>query len=282
MKYKQSIIFMLLSALSFSLMQVFVKLTSDEVNLFIQVFMRNAVILIGCLFVIFFKKIPMKVTKKKKALFLRCLCGYLGVVLYFYAIKGMHLANSSALQKTSPFFVLIISAIFLKEKINFRQIIAISLAFMGVLFIIKPGLNYVFLPSIAALLSALFAAFAYVMISFIGEDIESVLIIFYFSLFSCLASIFFIDGLFDYSVYKNLVYLILLGVFGGLGQLFLTKAYRMVSPGKISIYNFSTIIFSTILGYIIFHESLDILSILGIVVIIIGGYLNNRASIKRG
>ena len=81
--------------------------------------------------------------------------------------------------------------------------------------------------------------------------------------------------IFDFAVptLKELLMLILIGVFGGFGQIALTYAYRMAPAAEISIYNYSGIVFSIILGYIFLGEILNMTSVIGCSLVIIAALL---------
>ena len=76
--------------------------------------------------------------------------------------------------------------------------------------------------------------------------------------------------IYDFAVptFKELMLLLLIGVFGGLGQIALTYSYRMAAAAEISIYNYSGIVFSIILGYVFLGEVLNLTSVIGCVLVI--------------
>lgn len=276
----KAVLCMLASALSFAIMQFFVKRTSGTVGVWLQVFMRNAVIMLLMLGMARFDLEQFKVTKKKKALFLRCFCGFMGVISYFYATRNLNLSDASALNKTSSFFVILFSLIILKKQIHGENILAMMIAFIGVLFIIKPSFSLEVIPALIGLSSAAFSGLAYLMISYIGEDISSNVIIFYFGAFSCLISLPLafpdIAGL----NLREFLNLFAIGLFAGGGQWFITRAYKLGEPNRISIYSFTSILFSTLLGAIILREHLDPLSAIGIVLILIAAYYNHQYNLR--
>ncbi len=93
------------------------------------------------------------------ALLARSIFGLAGVVLNFYAIANLTLADSSMLGKLSPIFVTIMACIFLKEKIDNKQILSIIITFLGALLVIKPEFSLEMLPSLSGIMSAASAGF---------------------------------------------------------------------------------------------------------------------------
>ena len=263
---KIAIIYMLLSATGFVFMQFFVKISAEKLPLYEQVFIRDFFVMWLMLFLIIKnKKVSSLVVKKYKfALLCRCVAGFVSSVMAFYAVRNISLADSTALQKTTPFFVIILSAIFLKEKLTNVKIISIIIAFLGVIFIIKPtfqsNLSYMYI----SLLGAFIAAIAYTLISFLRDDIEPEVIIFYFALLSSVVT--FVLMINDFVVPDKQVYvsMLLIGISQSVGQIFMTLAYKYAPAGEISIYTYSNIIISLFLGYFVLGESIDLLSFLGI------------------
>lgn len=279
MKNKNKAIFcMLLAAFGFAMMSVFVKLAGDLPSVQ-KSFFRNIVSLVVALFLII-KARESFIGKKenRKYLFGRALCGTLGILANYYAIDNMILSDANMLNKLSPFVVIICSYIFLKEKINKGQIIALIIAFSGVLFIVKPEFGLTMIPALVGIASALFAGMAYTFVRFLGGKEKAPTIVFTFSAFSCLFTLPFI--LFDYvpMTLEQLILLLLAGIFASISQFAITAAYKYAPAKEVSIYDYSQIIFAAVLGYLFFGQLPDFMSLMGYVLIIgssIGMYFYN-------
>ena len=90
-------------------------------------------------------------------LILRCVCGTLGILCNFYAIDHLLVADASILNKLSPFFAIIFSFLLLKEKIRPAQAACVALAFIGCLFVVKPGFqNAALVPALIGVESRLY------------------------------------------------------------------------------------------------------------------------------
>lgn len=104
-----------------------------------------------------------------KFLLVRSICGTLGILGNFYAVDHLLLADASMLQKMSPFFALIFSYFFLKEKCTPFQVSAIIIAFLGSLFIIKPTFaNMELAPSLIGFIGGMMAGAAYTTVRYLG------------------------------------------------------------------------------------------------------------------
>ena len=106
------------------------------------------------------------------------------------------------------------------------------------------------LPLVMALLSALTSGIAYTLLGYLKDKVDAMTIIMHFSTFSVVGSLPFMIGNFVVPSLSQLLFLILIGVFGSLGQAFITYAYRYAPASEISIYNYSGILFSLLLSLI--------------------------------
>ena len=178
---------MLLSSLAFALSAASVKLTGD-LPVYEKVFFRNIVAVIIAYIALRSKKVAVFGKKaNQKYLIIRSLLGIAGMVMYFYAINNLVLADSAMLHKMFPFFVTIFAAIFLKEKISKIQIPALILVFIAALLIIKPRFDYTVLPALAGFGAAVVSGMAYTMVRFLRnrEHPSTIVFLFFCSFFSC-------------------------------------------------------------------------------------------------
>lgn len=276
---KKGITYILLSSLFFALMAASVKFLGDMPTAE-KIFFRN---LVG-IFVAFglVKKSGSSLTgNNKKLLILRSVFGLLGIAAYFYALANMKLSDAVILNKMSPFFVMIFAAIFLKENITKKQILALVTAVIGAMLVIRPGFDSNIIPSLIALMSSLFAGIAYTVVRQLRKTDAAATVVLYFSSFSTLAMIpFMISGNFIIPDLTQAAALFALGLFAAAAQISMTNAYRHAEAGELSIYTYANIVFSTIFGLVFFQEIPDFFSVIGALLIISAGYLNYRAKEK--
>jgi drug/metabolite transporter (DMT)-like permease len=263
----KSVILMLFSAFTFSSMQIIVKLL-PQIPLMEKVFFRNFISLLIAYFIIKKNRLSFFGAKEnRKYLFYRYLFGFTGLILFFYATTQMLAADAAILNKLSPVFVIILAHYFHKEKINKTKLIVSAVSVIGALLVIKPKFDSSVIPAAAGFISAILSGAAYL---FIGmTEKESVYTtVFYFSFFSSLSCVpfFFFD--FVTPEINELILLALLGIFAALGQIALTFAYTGCPASDISIYDYSNIIFSSMLGFLFLKEIPDLLSVAGGVLIL--------------
>ena len=266
---------MTLAAFSFTIMQLFVKL-AEEIPLYEKVMFRNSISLLVSLSILIKYKKPVIPKKKNRiALFFRCLFGLLGVIFFFYAIDNLIMSDASILNRLSPFFTIIFAATFLKEKVNKYHFFILISVFIGILLIVKPKFDLSILPAVIGILSALFAGAAYTILRFLKEE-NTYTIIFAFSLFSVLGLIPFVATDFIVPGSMELLQLLMIGVFASLGQISITLSYKYAPASQVSVYNYLSVIFALITGFIVFKEIPDFYSLLGTGIVLTMAYLNYR------
>lgn len=285
-KKVQGILYIIIAAFGFSGMSLFVKLSGD-LPAFQKAFFRNFVALIYIAVMMIKDRIPLK-TKKENipALLGRSIAGTLGLLCNFYALGHLNLSDANMLNKLSPFFAILFSVIVLGEKPNIVQIAGVAVAFLGSVFIIKPGFeNAPLIPALAGALGGLGAGLAYTFVRKLGANGEnSKRIIFYFSALSCLLCLPFFVFNFAPMTFLQTLYLALAGTFACIGQLGITKAYVCAPAKEISVYDYTQVVFAAILGFFVFGDVPDYLSIIGYVLICGAGivmFLYNNGKLKK-
>ena len=278
---KKGIICIVLAALFFATMNLFVKLAGDIPSIQ-KSFFRNLIAAIFALFILMKNKQTISYQRKDiPMLLLRSIFGTLGILCNFYAVDHLLISDASMLNKLAPFFVIICSSIFLKEKANKVQKISIIIAFIGSLFVIKPSLQVLNnINSLVGILGALGAGVAYTCVRQLGKQgVSGAKIVFFFSCFSCLSVVPYL--LFNYQAMTMNQFLILLmaGLMAAGGQFSITTAYNYAPGKEISIFDYSQILFAAILGFVFLDQIPDLASIVGYVIIIgtaVGSYIYQR------
>ena len=269
-KYK-AVFYIVLSAFCFALMGLFVAKSGDLPTMQ-KVFFRNffaLFIAIGSL-----KKSHTKFEigdkKNHAVLFIRAFGGSIGMIGNFYAIGKMNLSDALMLNKMSPFFVIVFSFIFLKEKLTPFQALTVLGAFIGSLFIIKPSFSNVELfPAICGFLGGMGAGLAYTCVRYLGQrGVKGPVIVAYFSAFSCLLTLPFMIIQFQPMSTSQFLCLLAAGISAAGGQFSITAAYSHAPAKEISVYDYSQLIFSTILGILFLNQFPDHWSFIGYVIII--------------
>lgn len=268
----KGIIAILISAIGFSFMSVFFRLSGD-LPVFQKSLARNLVAMFIPLFFIFKYKQPMFGKLSSQPLLIsRSTLGLIGVLLNIYALDHMVLSDADTLMKLNPFWTILLCFIFLHEKVRKYQISAMIVAILGMLLIVKPEFSSSFIPALIGLLSGIFAASAYTCVRALSTREAPYTIVFYFSLFSVIVLIPFSIFTFEPMSKLQLLYLFGAGLSAAVGQIGITLAYSFAAAKDISIFTYASIIFTAIFGFILFGETPDLLSTIGYVVIISASY----------
>lgn len=279
----KGIIMIILAAFCFAVMNMFVKLAGDLPSIQ-KSFFRNLVAVFIAFSVLKKSGVGFHIKKENIGLLLgRSICGTIGIIANFYAVDHLLLSDASIIQKLSPFFVIIFSFFLLKEHVNKKQVFSIIIAFIGTLFIVKPTFqNTQMTASLIALIGAMGAGMAYTMVRMLSQrDVKGPQIVFYFSLFSCLSVVPYLIFHFEAMTLQQIIILLLAGISAAGGQFAVTAAYSYSAGRDISLYDYSQVIFATILGFIVFRQIPDILSLLGYLIIFgitCYMYIQNRKS----
>lgn len=188
----------------------------------------------------------------------RSLCGAASMFLNFTALKTLSLATTTIVGYASPLFVILMAAIALKEKIHAYRWGAVAAGFVGVFFIVGPAAihaDYGDLQSILMVLTAAaVAAYAMIILRRMSGEEPSITIAFYFSLITAVLG--FLTWPLGWNAQSGEATFILLlsGLFGGIGQLFLSASYRYSEASVLAPFDYTSILWATTLGAILFQE----------------------------
>ena len=202
-------------------------------------------------------------------------------ILFFYGLKYLPLATAVALFFSFPLFLAIISVPLLGEKVGLRRTLAIVVGFIGVLLITNPT-SGVSLPVLLMLGAALGWALVASMTRILGEKENTSTLLFY-----TLIAFVMVLLIPQFWVWQRLNlddYLLVTAVafFGVIAQFAVTKAYTIASPSLIAPFEYTALIWSAILGYLLWADVPDAYAITGAVLIIGSGvYVIHRESIRR-
>ncbi len=267
-KKTKAIFFITASAFFFALMNTFVKL-SGELPAIQKSFFRNLIALIAAGLILKKSGISFKPQMKNlKLLIVRSITGTIGILGNFYAVSNLQLADASMLQKLSPFLAIIFSFIFLKEKVKLYQILCVTAAFIGSLFVIKPGTDVNIFPALIGLIGAMGAGAAYTAVRALGNRGEKgPVIVFFFSAFSCIVTLPYILFNYAHMNFYQTAMLLLAGIAAAGGQFSVTAAYSNAPAKDISVFDYSQVIFAAVFGFIFVGDLPDIYSIFGYIII---------------
>lgn len=268
-KYK-AIIYIILSAAAFSFMNVCIRWSGDLPTIQ-KAFFRNLIAAIIALVILIRSNTGFHYEKSHlPMLFVRSICGTLGIMCNFYAVDHLNISDASMLNKLSPFAAVIFSVIMLNEKANLKQALSLIIVFIGALFVIKPSMNISeFIPGLIGLTGGIAAGAAYTAVRYLSnKGAKSPQIVFFFSAFSTLVMLPYLIMFYEPMSVKQLFILLLAGISAAIGQFSITAAYSNAPAKEISIFDYTQIIFAALMGFAFFGQIPDKYSFLGYFIII--------------
>ncbi|ORT51005.1 membrane protein [Vibrio sp. qd031] len=271
---------MLISALGFALMSATVKYVSEYGIPVFEIVAARALVS----FVLSYMDVKRKGLSvwgnNRPLLFARGLVGTLALFCVYYAVTTLPLAEATILQYVHPLFTAVIAYLFLKESIQASTLMSICLSIIGVAVMVYPNWDSSIAADLplfsvwVALLGALGSSVAYVIVRKLSRTEDPSVIIFYFPLVALPVSLFAIGDDFVMPSALITLMLVLVGIFTQVGQLGLTKAMQTEAAGKASAYSYIQIVFSALLGVVIFGELPTIWTIIGGGLIVSGALVN--------
>lgn len=264
----KGILLVIMDSFFFSLMSLFVRLSGD-VPVFEKAFFRNLVASAAAIITLARSEEKFHIKKGSMPdLWKRAIFGGTGMLLNFYAIDHIALADANILNKMSPFFAIIVSIFVLKEIPTVMEVVTVIIAFLGAVLVVKPGMAASWY-ALAGLAGGAGAGIAYTYVRRLGKHGErGPVIVAFFSIFTCAMCLPMMLVHFVPLSAKQLLYLLAAGACAACAQFAVTAAYRYASAGQISVFDYSQVLFASIWGILFFGEVPDAVSIAGYVLIL--------------
>ena len=253
---------LLVSCFLFSVLAALIKYNASFIHPTEQAFFRN---LFGIFLLLpFFLRQNKLVNFKSnyRLLFLRGFFGGITMILLFYAYTLIPLSQAMAISFSTPLFIYFGGIFFLKENTDKQKTFYMLLGFVLTLVIIRPDLKLQ-IGSIFAIISSITHAIAGLMVKKLSKT-ENVITLM-FSLVLIMTPITFLPSLYIWETPSNFFVfflLIIIATTATLGNFFWTKAISLTTLTNLMPFDFSKLIFATILGVIFFEEKIDLITIL--------------------
>ena len=280
---------MFISVCAFSLMDIIVK-WSEAYPLGQVLFFRGFFGVI--LYFIIMPKENIKnfyYTKRPGLHFLRCLSGLIALIAIFIALRSLPLATVVSISFAAPIFTTIFSIFLLSEKVGVFRWLAVIIGFVGILIITEPGFSSFNIYFIYPIIFCLGLSYVAIAIRQLSTTEPVWLISLYFSITITLASLFTLPYGWVMPNFRDLTLLILIGVFGGLANLWLGQSYKLAEVSLVSPLKYLALVFAIGFGYFIWGEVPSLKTLFGAALVIISSiiifrreiYLKKQFSITR-
>ena len=213
----------------------------------------------------------------------RALAGVFAMGFYFYGITRIPLPEATALNYALPLFLVILSALVLREQVRLMRWSAVLVGLVGVWIVFAPrftifseGLSVALADqaatgALAMLIGAFLAAFAMIFVRTLTKTESSQTIVLYFSLASVLVSLMSLPFGWDALDMRQIMLLVTVGVLGGVGQILMTQGYRYAQASVLAPFEYSSLIVAIAIGYVFFGEIVTVSTLVGGVLVILAG-----------
>ena len=278
-KNQLGFLYMFLSVCAFSIMDLIVK-WSDTYPLGEVLFFRG---FFGVLFYFFI--IPKQrvknfyYTKRAGLHFLRCLFGLIALIAIFIALRNLPLATVVSISFAAPIFTTIFSIFFLSEKVGFYRWLAVFVGFFGIIIITEPGFSSLIIYYIYPIIFCLGLSYVAIAIRQLSTTEPVWLISLNFSAAITIVSLFTIPFGWIMPNVQDLFLLSLIGVFGGVANLWLSQSYKFSEVSLVTPLKYLALVFAIIFGYFIWDEVPTIKTLSGALLVIISSIIIFRREI---
>tara|TARA_E500000075_G_scaffold36614_1_gene32872 strand:- start:496 stop:1380 length:885 start_codon:yes stop_codon:yes gene_type:complete len=273
-KNQLGIIFMILSVISFSVMDIVVKLMSSHYPTGQLIFFRGFFGLIPILFIIPKERIGnLLKTEKIKLHLVRAFGGAFAMTFLYLGLKFLPIADAITISFAAPIFATIFSIIFLNEKVRLIRWLAIFFGLTGVIIVLKPGTELFTYYSFFPILFCIGFATISIAIKKLSKTEPDYLIALYFTLVLILFGLISISMGWKKIDISDIHYLIIIGLSGSIGNIFLTKSIREADISLVTPIKYLSLVFAIIAGWLIFNEIPSVLTISGAMLIILSTFV---------
>ena len=270
---------MFLSICAFSIMDLIVK-WSDNYPIGEVLFFRGFCGVIPLLFLIPKEKYSSFYKTKKPFLHLkRCLSGLIAIVAIFIALRKLPLATVTSISFAAPIFTTLLSIFLLSEKVGFYRWLAVLVGFIGIIIISEPGFNSMNIYYIYPIIFCLGLSYVAITIKQLSSTEPVWLISFYFSISIMIMSFFTIPSGWVLPNIIDLLLLSLLGLLGGLANLWLTQSYKFSDVSLVTPLKYLGLIFAIFFGYIFWSEVPSTKTLIGSALVITSSVIIFRREI---
>ena len=219
-------------------------------------------------------------TKNPMGHFWRGLVGTCAMGLGFTGLGLLPLPEVTAIGYAAPLLVVVFAAMFLGEDVRAFRLSAVALGMVGVLIVLSPRLSVgaslnssETLGAVVVLMGAVLAALAQVFVRKLVATEGTAAIVFWFTITSSVMALFTLPWGWVMPDWKVALMLVMAGLLGGIGQIFLTSSYRFADASLVAPFDYTSMILALIIGYFIFDEVPTGTMMIGAGIVILAGVL---------
>ncbi|MBV6644556.1 MAG: DMT family transporter [Cyclobacteriaceae bacterium] len=263
---------MLMATFTFTLMKVFVKSISHIPA--IEIILFRSIISLGIsIFYLQRQKVAF-FGNNKKVLIARGMSGAAALIIYFYLLQQIPLATAATLQYLAPIFTAVLGIFIVKEKVHPVQWIFFMLSFAGVMVVQGFDTRISLTHLVMGVATSLFMGLAYNFIRKLKNTEHPLVIILYFPLVLLPIAAIWSGYVWVQPIGWDWFHLFMVGICTQVAQYFMTKSYQSDELSKVSILNYIGLIYAILFGYFLFDETFNLMTYVGMGLVLIGVMLN--------
>jgi S-adenosylmethionine uptake transporter len=262
------VLWILLNHLVICLQTATIKGLSQTMHSFQVIFLYKLAVLVMVMFVVARHGIKSLKTKKLHLHFLRAFLSISAATAFVYGLKHIPLANAMAISFTEPLFATILAVVLLHEKLSRYCVIALVIGFVGTMIVLRPNATDFNVHTLYILLAALIWSLDNIVIKLLGRTESSVQYLFYISFFSTIFSMPLAIQKWQTPEVWQAPWIMALAVFYFIHLMAVFKAFQYAHISNLAPFDFSKLVVSTLLGYVIFGEAVALRVVIGSVLII--------------
>ncbi|MCC6888585.1 MAG: DMT family transporter [Hyphomicrobiales bacterium] len=281
MNFVKAVLLKVLAAFLFALMSVLVRWLSERYPVGQMVFYRSAFAILPVVIIYAWRRELMAAIRIGRPLDhlgrgLTAVCAMFG---NFSALARLPVVDATAISFVSPLMTVALSAIFLRERVRVYRWSAVIVGFAGVLVMLSPHLDLersaahsaAVAGALFGLAGAFFSACSTVQTRSLARSETTSSIVLYFSLVCALAGLVTLPLGWETPGWGELAALVTIGIIGGLAHIFLTESYRLAEASLVAPFDYTSMLWALLLGYLVFSELPDALVFVGAAIIAAAG-----------
>jgi drug/metabolite transporter (DMT)-like permease len=258
---------MLVSTVLLSTMHVLVRYLSTDLHPFVVVFFRNLFGLVVLIPILMSNGLGSLATRQPGLYLLRIVIGLFAMLSWFYALSKVPVANATALSFSSTIFATICAWLFLREPMRIRRWAAIVIGLLGVLVVLRPGLEGFNRYALLVIVSAATWGVSITIVKRLSQTDETITIVAWMSIGLSFLSVWPALAVWQWPDATQFFLLLLVGGLASGGHFFMTNAVRIGDMATVMSVDFFRLIWAALLGYLVFADVLDAGTILGAAII---------------
>ena len=280
-KNQLGFLYMFLSIIGFSLMDVIVKWSVDY-PVGQVLFFRGFFGIIFYFFIIPRERLHDFYKTKRPGLHsLRCIAGLIAIIAIFIALRKLPLATVVSISFAAPIFTTIFSIFLLSEKVGVYRWLAVLVGFIGILIITEPGISNLNIYYIFPIIFCLGLSYVAITLRQLSTTEPVWLISLFFSIAITFLSFLTLPFGWVMPSFNHFLILSLVGIFGGVSNLWLSQSYKYSEVSLVTPLKYLTLVFAIIFGYFIWDEIPTIKTLIGALLVIVSTLIIFRREIYK-